>query len=92
MRLRILLSLGIVASSFTAAKVNAETDQTEIPPALAVQVDPEGIESKLTEVAEVFQPEAQPAPALEDSETEDEIINYDPAPPKPAPAAHGSKT
>lgn len=85
MRLRILLSLGIVASSFTAAKVNAETDQTEIPPALAVQVDPEGIESKLTEVAEVFQPEAQPAPALEDSETEDEIINYDPAPPKPAP-------
>ena len=89
MRLRVILSLGLIASSFTAAKVKAESDRAEIPPAPAAQVNSDGIGSGLIELSEVFQPVVNSVqenqPKLEDSETEDEIINDDPAPSKPAP-------
>ncbi|MCA9020369.1 MAG: hypothetical protein KDA74_09525, partial [Planctomycetaceae bacterium] len=93
MRLRVILSLSVVASSALAGShLRAETELAPVPPAPAAQADYDGVEPELTTVAEVFQPgtgsieeeqNPQPEGSLNPEETEDEIIFDDPAPVKP---------
>ncbi len=89
MRLRVVLALNLIFCSLAASNVKAEPNRAELPSAPAVQAENAGFEAKLKEPAEVFQSVAQSdseqEPKLEASETEEEIIDYDPAPPKAAP-------
>lgn len=88
MRLRVILSLSVVASSALAtARLSAETDSPAVPPAPAAQAEYDGIEPELTPVSTVFQSAEEPSadsvipPNTEESE--DEIIFDDPSPVKP---------
>ena len=83
MRLRVILSLSVVASSALAtARLSAETDSPAVPPAPAAQAEYDGIEPELTPVSTVFQSTEEPSadsvipPNTEESE--DEIIFDDP--------------
>lgn len=84
MRPSVILSLSLITLSVTTGTVSAEPVQAELPPSPNAQAKYDGIDAEIKEPEEVFQPVSQDEPKVDVTETEEEIIENDPLPPKPA--------